>query len=539
MNSRHHHPRPWAANVDLYRKIPTDLLEGSREGSIFSYIALVMMVILFVAETSDFLGGKLETYLAMDVSGEDTRIRLNFNITMMDLKCDWAVIDIVSALGNTQNVSAHVTKWNTDGSGVRLGYRGRNRNQKDIDLYDSTVSETLEELHENGVDAVSLDTESFELYKKEHDYLFVDFYASWCSHCRDLAPTWETLAEVMIDAGEALGNEIPHPDDYSEEDYLRAKRMQMPVVIAKIDCVTNQKVCNEQEQIRAYPTLRLFVDGEPWKAGDYRGHRTITDMVEWLYYTEEKHKQLLDGGAEAVRTLHEAHSAARGRLDDHLKVKEDARWKNRKMDDKRRLHHDWVEEEHPGCQLVGHLLLDRVPGNFHILARSSSHDLAPHMTNVSHQVNSLTVGDPMAVHRVQTSYIKNLPDKLTGKIAPMNGNVYVTENLHEAYHHYLKVVPTQVDGLQIGARFLRAYQILPNSQLSYYRTDMVPEAKFAYDLSPIKVFYRKSNRRWYDYCTSLMAIVGGVFTVVGMLESSVEATVKATRRRRVANGGLR
>eukprot|EP00526_Cylindrotheca_closterium_P013557 CAMPEP_0113630938 /NCGR_PEP_ID=MMETSP0017_2-20120614/16078_1 /TAXON_ID=2856 /ORGANISM="Cylindrotheca closterium" /LENGTH=530 /DNA_ID=CAMNT_0000541429 /DNA_START=223 /DNA_END=1812 /DNA_ORIENTATION=- /assembly_acc=CAM_ASM_000147 len=530
MNSRHHNSKPWAANVDLYRKIPTDLMEGSRQGSIFSYIALALMIILFVAETSDFLGGKLETYLAMDVSGEDKRIRLNFNITMMDLKCDWAVIDIVSALGNTQNVSAHVTKWNVDGSGIRVGYRGRNRNQKDIDLYDSTVSETLEELHENGEDAISLDADSLALYKKEHDYVFVDFYASWCSHCRDLAPTWETLAEVMVDAGEALGNEIPHPDDYSEADYLRAKRMQMPVVIAKIDCVSHPKVCNEQELIRAYPTLRLFVDGEPWKAGDYRGHRTITDMVEWLYYAEEQHKELLDGGTESVRTLHEAHGAARERLDDHLKEKEDKRWNNRHMDGKRRLHHDWVDEEHPGCQLVGHLLLDRVPGNFHILARSGSHDLAPHMTNVSHQVNSLTVGDPMAVHRVETSYIKNLPEKLTGKIAPMDGNVYVTENLHEAYHHYLKVVPTQVDGLQIGARFLRAYQILPNSQLAYYRTDMVPEAKFVYDLSPIKVFYRKPNRRWYDYCTSIMAIVGGVFTVVGMLESSVEATVKASRR---------
>lgn len=162
------------------------------------------------------------------------------------------------------------------------------------------------------------------------------------------------------------------------------------------------------------------------------------------------------------------------------------------------------------------------------------------MTNVSHQVNALNVGDPMAVHRVETSYIKNLPEKLTSKIAPMNGNVYINENLHEAYHHYLKVVPTQVDGLQIGARFLRAYQILPNSQLAYYRTDMVPEAKFAYDLSPIKVFYRKPKRRWYDYCTSLMAIVGGVFTVVGMLESSIETTVKVTKRRRVmANGGYR
>jgi len=303
-------------------------------------------------------------------------------------------------------------------------------------------------------------------------------------------------------------------------------------VIAKIDCVSHPKVCNEQEDIRAYPTLRLFVDGEPWRSGDYHGHRTMADMVEWLYYAEEQHKELLkaDGDASTkARTLHEAHTAAANRLQGEDKTNEEKRWHNHHLDKKRRLHHDWIDEKHPGCQLSGHLLLDRVPGNFHILASSGHHSLAPHMTNVSHQVHSLTVGDPTAVHKINTLQIKNLPSEVYNKISPMNGNVYTNQNLHEAYHHYLKVVPTQVDGLQIGSRFLRAYQILPNSQLAYYRTDMVPEAKFVYDLSPIKVSYRKKTRKWYEYCTSIMAIIGGVFTVVGMIESSVHATVRRRR----------
>jgi hypothetical protein len=181
MSSRH---RPWAAHIDLYRKVPTDFLEGSKRGSIMSYISLAGMMLLFLLETKAFFSGKLTTYLTMDVSGEDLRIRLNFNITMMDLKCDWAVIDVVSVLGTNQNVTAHVTKWNIDANGVRQGYRGRNRNQKDISLYDPTVTESLEELHVNGEDAISLDEKTLDLFKKDHDYLFVDFYASWCSHCR-------------------------------------------------------------------------------------------------------------------------------------------------------------------------------------------------------------------------------------------------------------------------------------------------------------------------------------------------------------------
>lgn len=193
----------------------------------------------------------------------------------------------------------------------------------------------------------------------------------------------------------------------------------------------------------------------------------------------------------------------------------------------RRAYHEWKEAEHPGCQLSGHLLLDRVPGNFHILARSKHHDLAPHQTNVSHQVNSLSIGSPYTARLV--SEMKGIPAEVTSKMTPMNGNVYTTQNLHESYHHYLKVVSTGVPNLENT----KAYQIIPSSQLSYYRNDMVPEAKFVYDLSPISVSYRTSSRRWYEYMTSLFAIIGGVFTMVGLIESTIQATVNKAKRRNV------
>ena len=221
---------------------------------------------------------------------------------------------------------------------------------------------------------------------------------------------------------------------------------------------------------------------------------------------------------------------ARERLEAELNSEETAKWHNPQLHKKRRLYHEWRDDEHPGCQLSGHLLLDRAPGNFHILARSSQHDLAPHMTNVSHMVHSLTIGDPMANHKIQKGEA-NVPAEVAAKMNPMDGNVYTTMNLHESYHHYLKIISTAADGLKVGKRHLRTYQILPNSQLAYYRTDMVPEAKFVYDLSPIAVTYRAESRHWYDYMTSIMAIVGGVFTVVGMIESSIHSTVSTVKRR--------
>jgi len=208
-----------------------------------------------------------------------------------------------------------------------------------------------------------------------------------------------------------------------------------------------------------------------------------------------------------------------------------------------RHHHQpsWVEAEHPGCQLSGFLLVDRAPGNFHIQAQSRGHDLAAHMTNVSHIINHLSFGKPFSNYFIKNG-LKNTPAGFLESTKPFDGNVYVTHNEHEAHHHYLKVITTEFEpekgqsrpkannGFYKPLDKQRAYQILQSSQLSLYRADIVPEAKFTYDLSPIAVSYEKTSRKWYDYFTSLMAIIGGTFTVVGMLESGIH-TISSKKRR--------
>ena len=196
---------------------------------------------------------------------------------------------------------------------------------------------------------------------------------------------------------------------------------------------------------------------------------------------------------------------------------------------KQKVKRAWIEGQHPGCQIAGFLNLDRAPGNFHIQARSPHHDMNPHMANLSHEVHTLSVGDPIGMSYIETGRAV-APPAVKQKLSPMDGNVYITYNLHEAYHHYLKVVTTNLEGVKIGGRKVKAYQVIQSSQLSYYRNDLVPEAKFIFDLSPIAVSYRTASRHWYDYITSLMAIVGGTFTVVGMLESGIQAVVARKRR---------
>jgi len=513
------------ANLDMYRKVPVDLLEGTRRGSVLSTVAVFSMSLLAFLETKAFFTSTLKTSLALD-SNDEKQIRVNFNVTMMDLKCEFATIDVVSVLGTQQNVTQHVQKFPIDQWGVRQRYQQRNAKQHDVQLFDESVEETIEELHEDGEDAIALDETTFEIALEENTYVFVDFFANWCSHCRDLAPTWETLAEVMYEVAESrVENHMEEHQihEYSDEEYAAAVAVELPVLIGKVDCVHHPALCIENN-IRAYPTLRFFVDGG--EKGTYNGHRTVVEMAHFIEAMEKEHKgKSREDSAEvaADRTLkteaHEAYAAALSA-------------------GRHKIQHSWDEGDHPGCQISGFLLVDRAPGNFHIQAQSKKHDLAAHMTNVSHIINHLSFGKPFSKYFIK-EYLKNTPEGFLETTRPFDGNVYVTHHEHEAHHHYLKVITTDFEGDKTKWQKSnphrptepnRAYQILQSSQLSLYQADIVPEAKFTYDLSPIAVSYNKKYRAWYDYFTSLMAIIGGTFTVVGMMESGIHSISSKKRR---------
>eukprot|EP01083_Nonionella_stella_P009347 26965_1 len=112
------------------------------------------MIILFFMETiSFFAGSTIQTDVSLD-NNTDPKLRVNINITMMDLRCDYATVDIVSPLGTSLNVTSHLSKFSLDARGLRDRFHGRNMQQSDILMHDELVTDTLEDLHANGEDAV-------------------------------------------------------------------------------------------------------------------------------------------------------------------------------------------------------------------------------------------------------------------------------------------------------------------------------------------------------------------------------------------------
>uniref|UniRef100_A0A8C2PNR6 Protein disulfide-isomerase n=1 Tax=Cyprinus carpio TaxID=7962 RepID=A0A8C2PNR6_CYPCA len=83
--------------------------------------------------------------------------------------------------------------------------------------------------------------------------VFVEFYAPWCGHCKQLAPIWDQLGEKFKDNAN--------------------------IVVAKMDSTANEI---ETVKVHSFPTLKFFPAGDDHKVIDYNGERTLDGFTKFL-----------------------------------------------------------------------------------------------------------------------------------------------------------------------------------------------------------------------------------------------------------------
>lgn len=150
----------------------------------------------------------------------------------------------------------------------------------------------------------------------------------------------------------------------------------------------------------------------------------------------------------------------------------------------------------------------RVPGTLHIEAKHATDQSINYAyVNTSHTVNSFSFGEESP-----EKYRHLLPTEYQEHVAPLNGKTFVVDHFHMAPHHYIKVMSTSFPDYGTSS-----YQMTHHSNFRSIAKSARPQASFSYDLSPVEVIVTTKSRRWYDFITSILALIGGTFTFMSMI----------------------
>lgn len=457
---------------DFYKKIPEDLTVSTLPGVSLSIGGVFIMFLLFVLEFNAFLTVDYKHEIVMD-EGLDQMMRINFNITVPDLPCEFASVDVSDMTGTRKhNMTKNIYKIRIDHKGRHVGLANEEQANPQFNEADMWA-----DLPESDAVVTVLDESTFEPFLKEHHYVAVDFYAPWCIWCQRLEPVWQRVAKTL-------------------PSLHYGQRMR----VAQVDCQAHPALCMKQF-IRAYPTILFYKDGDISPVEMYFGDRTVEAFVA-------KFKQLFEGEQDAVelrkKQLHEqdkAEAAAKGVAIARATGPE-------------------------GCRLYGHLYVKRVPGNFHVHLSNPAYSMDHSLVNASHSVNELWFGE-----HLDSNSASLIPSSARLQLYThrLEGQEFTAYYKNHTYVHYIKVV---TNSYIINGRDepINLYKYTAHSN-EYLETDDLPSIMFRYDLSPMSVRITQSSVPFYHFVTNACAIIGGVFTVIGIIDQVIHQTARAMNKK--------
>ena len=385
----------------------------------------------------------------------DELLRINFNVTMTRLPCHFASIDLSDVMGTRK---VNMTK------NIRKWKLGGEGSVKLAEMHDEVAAPKHEPEGKHPLEptekAPSLNEDNFDAFVQGHELTLVNFFAPWCFWSQRLAPTWHHTASV-----------------------LSKKQYGWSTKIAMVDCTQpkSNALCRKHH-INAFPSILVF-RGDLTTNEHYHGDRTTEAFMKFIDGVRaglhhETEKAL--GHKPNAENLPAAHAAV------HSKGPQ-------------------------GCLIAGFVMVKKVPGSLAIAAHSKFHSIATNVINTSHAVTHFSFG------KVPPRSIRSPVMKGAYQAANRMGKTsWVTSGMNMTHEHYIKVVSTEYHVK--GYDTINAYKYTVNSH--QYRDDnQVAGAKFTFDLSPMQVILNERRIPLYHFLTSVCAIIGGVFTVIGLFDS--------------------
>lgn len=176
---------------------------------------------------------------------------------------------------------------------------------------------------------------------------------------------------------------------------------------------------------------------------------------------------------------------------------------------------DVASGKEEGCNIYGYVKVPKVAGNIHFAPGTGFSQLFG-----SHEdLMALTHGKFNSTHTINSlSFGRFYPSRTN----PLDGVYHEVGDGAAMYQYFLKVVPTEYRSLA-GTRY-STYQFAATSHQRHLNLETqrgLPGVYFYYDLSPIRVRIREQSQSFAHLLTGLVAIVGGVMSLAGFVDSLV------------------
>ncbi len=168
-----------------------------------------------------------------------------------------------------------------------------------------------------------------------------------------------------------------------------------------------------------------------------------------------------------------------------------------------------------GCRLKGSISVLRLPGNFHVSSHAFFNIIKEFRANgtninfdITHTVNHIAFGEEKDIEFIK----KEFND---GIITPLDNIKGEDTGDKKLFEYYLKIVPTEYYTLENNRYSVFQFTAIQNK----VESNMIPTIFFRYDISPILVKFSKKNADNFDGLINVCAIIGGMFTIAGILDT--------------------
>ena len=184
-----------------------------------------------------------------------------------------------------------------------------------------------------------------------------------------------------------------------------------------------------------------------------------------------------------------------------------------------------------GCKLKGNFLIDAVPGSFIISGKAFYPTIEKlkregiDKYNLEHLIHELSFGENKFVPGIFNLKKNKLTNTLKGKKRIKDKNPMV-------YQYYLKIIPSKYKYSKGGID--NKYQYTVNSFADFTYNNL-PALYFKYDLSPITIEYKHNRMSFLTFLINIFAILGGVFTVAGIIDAIIHKSVLLLLRKAEMN----